>query len=220
MLKKIFSAIILVMFFSFISSCISTTENVPSDDNKIPDDDEKKTQDVVDDEEDDGVYEVGDIGPSGGYVFYVDDLENPLLSEGKTYLEAAPTDLDGTHQWSNITDQEIGLEAKGTAIGTGYANSLAIIGQVDHTESAASKCLGLDIDGTIGWYLPSKDELNAMYENLHLLNKGDFNPPFYWSSTEHDATFAEFQNFDINNPHGGANIKTDSSVRIRCIRAF
>jgi len=34
-----------------------------------------------------------------------------------------------------------------------------------------------------GWRLPDKDELEAMYEQLHKQGKGNFKNDFYWSSS-------------------------------------
>lgn len=78
-------------------------------------------------------YVVGDIAPGGGYVFY---------KNGDDYLECSSTDQNGGVQmtWSNITDVEIGATAQGTAVGTGLSNTLAIIGQAGHTNSAAKVC--------------------------------------------------------------------------------
>ena len=42
-----------------------------------------------------GIYEVGDLGPGGGLIFFVDNNDQLL---GVNYLEATPTDL-GAHSW-------------------------------------------------------------------------------------------------------------------------
>jgi hypothetical protein len=44
-----------------------------------------------------------------------------------------------------------------------------------------------------GWRLPTKDELNAMYNNQ--LSIGGFAINYYWSSTENDFNYAWLQNF-------------------------
>ena len=44
-----------------------------------------------------------------------------------------------------------------------------------------------------GWRLPTKDELNVLYENKY--NIGVFAKKFYWSSTEYDDVSAWSQNF-------------------------
>ena len=74
-------------------------------------------------------YNLRDIGPSGGWVFW---------KSGNNYLEASLIDLVGqVFPWSNIID---GLAGTGTAIGTGQANTTAIINQVGHITSAAKLC--------------------------------------------------------------------------------
>ena len=67
------------------------------------------------------------------------------------------------------------------------------------------------------WRLPTKDELNLMYENLHLKDIGGFADEDYWSSSDSNSynawnqIFSDgFQNF--TNKHG---IK-----RIRVVRSF
>ena len=79
-----------------------------------------------------GAYSLRDTGPTGGLIFYVDGA-------GTTYYEVTPFD-QGASRWSNITNIEIGVTAQGTAIGTGQANTNAVIGQAGHTESAAKLC--------------------------------------------------------------------------------
>jgi len=76
-------------------------------------------------------YAVRDVGQSGGLIFRANNNGDGTY----TYLEAAAADLAGRHAWSNIEDVEIGTT--GTAIGTGLANTNAIIGQAGHTASAA-----------------------------------------------------------------------------------
>lgn len=78
-----------------------------------------------------GDYNLRDIGPRGGLIFYIDDT---------TYYEAASSDQGTNEAWSNITAIEIGITAQGTAIGTGQANTNAIIAQAGHTNSAAKLC--------------------------------------------------------------------------------
>lgn len=82
-----------------------------------------------------GSYALRDRGPAGGYIFYID---------GDTYYEAAPTDqyaegdIGQQHIWSNITDVTSGAGYK--QIGGGIENTLKIINQDGHTDSAAKLC--------------------------------------------------------------------------------
>jgi uncharacterized protein (TIGR02145 family) len=79
-------------------------------------------------------YNLRDIGPAGGLIFY---------KSGNDYLEAAPIDQSVNQVWSNITNIAIGTT--GETIGSGQANTTAIIGQVGHTDSAAKLCNDLII---------------------------------------------------------------------------
>lgn len=107
------------------------------------------------------VYALRDIGPAGGYIFY---------KSGNNYLEAAPSNILPV-AWSNITNQAIGTT--GTAIGTGQDNTTAIIGQAEHTSSAAKLCDDLnaggwssDVTGAYCWYdndIANKDTYGALY---------------------------------------------------------
>ena len=81
-----------------------------------------------------GQYELRDVGPAGGLIFYID---------GTTYYEAAPSDQSDGKLWSNITATLIGTT--GTAIGTGKQNTLDIIAQAGHMDSAAKLCNDLEI---------------------------------------------------------------------------
>jgi uncharacterized protein (TIGR02145 family) len=74
-----------------------------------------------------GAYSLRDTGPANGLIFYTDGAG--------LYLEAALSDLSTSQVWSNVTSTLIGTT--GTAIGSGNANTLAIINQNGHINSAA-----------------------------------------------------------------------------------
>ncbi len=82
-----------------------------------------------------GAYAMRDTGPGGGLIFDY---------SGGIYYEAAPSDQSVGHTWSNIINVSVG--ATGTAIGTGNANTILIITQVGHVNSAAKLCADLIID--------------------------------------------------------------------------
>jgi hypothetical protein len=46
-----------------------------------------------------------------------------------------------------------------------------------------------------GWRLPDKDELLAMYEQLHKQGKGNFRDTWYWSSSQDNSGNAWYVNF-------------------------
>ena len=67
------------------------------------------------------------------------------------------------------------------------------------------------------WRLPTIEELNLMYENLHRKGVGGFATEYYWSSSEHNAIFAWFQNFYF----GFQNYyNKDIAFRVRAVRTF
>ena len=83
--------------------------------------------------------------------------------------------------------------ASATAVGTGQANTTAIINSCDDAYFAAKACDALMYNGYDDWFLPSKDELLLMYTNLHLNGVGNFDittplpygyKGFYWSSSD------------------------------------
>ena len=66
-----------------------------------------------------------------------------------------------------------------------------------------------------GWRLPTKDELNFLYENKEEI--GGFANNFYWSSTEVDNFNAWSQNF-ILGALGSGN-KDNNVLYVRAVRA-
>lgn len=117
---------------------------------------------------------------AGGYVFYNDGAGGGLV--------CAKTD-QSNQAWSTVTG--LGCGATGTAIGTGLANSNAIVAQTGHSGSTAKVCLDYT-DGTYDdWFLPSRDELYLFHTKLRANGVGNIGPyTFYWSSSEASATDA------------------------------
>lgn len=118
------------------------------------------------------IYSLRDIGEAGGYIFHIIDNGGGSF----TYYEAAQAD-SALGTWSNVAS----LIGTGTAIGTGAANTLAIIAQVGHTTSAAQRADSLsqlyggwvsDTSGAYCWYnndIANKDDYGALY-NWYAVN--------------------------------------------------
>jgi hypothetical protein len=157
-------------------------------------------------------FQIGDIGPAGGWVFYITDA-------GQHGLEAAPVD-QASAPWGCF-----GTVVAGTSsdIGTGLANTTAINAQCG-IGTAAYNAVNYSSNGLGGWYLPSKDELNLMYTNIGqgagapFTNAGGFANNYYWSSTETGSYLAWAQYFGSGNQ--GFNDKDFSHIRVRTVRAF
>jgi len=71
--------------------------------------------------------------------------------------------------------------------------------------------------GKSDWFLPSKDELNALYNNLHKIGIGGFASYGYWSSTEDKANHAWYHGFSTGSQN---SFNKYNSSRVRAIRAF
>jgi len=97
------------------------------------------------------------------------------------------------------------------------ANSNAIIAQTGHTESAAKVCRDYNGGGKTDWFLPSKDELAALYLQKDIVGGFSPNDNSYWSSSEYTSPRALYQTFTTGSQ--GAIDKNNTS-RVRAVRAF
>ena len=204
-----------------------------------------------------GTCAVGETGPGGGVVFYVQDAGGtfacgPTLASTCKYLEAAPANwLTGTtgdprRTWATDTDPGAGIGnqealvtgADGTAIGSGYKNTLEIVAQTGNVAATSAAVLTRDYQGNskTDWYLPSKDELNQMCKWQGglawtsdatvcaggTLNSGlgasGFSGAGYWSSSEFDGSNASDQLFDFNGFQ--FNVRKSTWIFVRPVRAF
>ncbi len=160
-------------------------------------------------------YAIGDTGPAGGIVFY----DKGSVSDGWRYLEAAPSDQSTNIQWYNGTNISV---STGTAIGTGKANTAAIIAAQGSGSYAASLCKNLSLGGYSDWFLPSKDELSLMYTNLNLkaAGLGGFGGQWLWASSQNegDGTCAWTQRISDGYQNDGS-YKNNSYFVCAC-RAF
>jgi len=163
------------------------------------------------------IYKVGDKGPGGGWIFYVDrEDEYP----GFTYLEAAPEDA-GDAIWCDKDVSIPGANGEAAyALGRGKANTLAILAVcASGAAHAASAYRGPN--NKSDWYLPSIGELKILYTKL-LIEKGKggfgFDPLVQWSSSEYDSTMAWGHSFGIGTQD--ISPKTSYSLGVRPVRAF
>lgn len=171
-----------------------------------------------------GGYAIGDTGPSGvGLVFYISD-------GGLHGYEVAPVDQGTAAEWSTIEDTFAGGTAATpaalpTGIGDGSDNTAAIIAQNSGAASAALLCRNYRLSEEGDWFLPSKDELAAIWDNLVYdgtpngnSGVGSFGGYYYWSSSE-SATEYAYHQFFYN--HGNQAFgKKDSFEHVRAVRAF
>ena len=109
-------------------------------------------------------YKIGDTGPGGGIVFFVDYHDQ---YPGFDYLEAAPADLPGgyAYRWCGSDTQVLGASGwDANAVGRGQANTNAIIAAGCNTANDATQAAKNYTGGGKGdWFLPSMGELMLMY---------------------------------------------------------
>jgi hypothetical protein len=147
----------------------------------------------------------------GGIIFYLDDTEQHGLI-------CAPEDQSTAIQWSNGSD--IITNATGSEIGTGMANTEAIIAAQGPGSYAAQICYDLVLGGYSDWFLPSKSECFTMYFNLEIFNHlGNLADALYWSSTEASIGNAYSQYSNDGYPPNGGYYKNSSNY-VRAVRAF
>ncbi len=162
---------------------------------------------------------VGDTGPGGGAVFYVNE-SNPT---GSRYLEAAPPTWanrgsDPAAAWWGCPDTSP-PSTTGTAIGAGKGNTTAIVAGCPTAKNAARLAHDYSGGGQTDWFLPSKDELNA----LDVSGVGDL-PAWtsvYWSSSLYGMDLVWVQ---LPGWGGGTRDQSrtdeDNTNLVRPVRAF
>jgi hypothetical protein len=144
----------------------------------------------------------------GGIIAYI----NGGGSTGTSGLVATVADISSAAEWGCSGTVLSG--ADGTAIGTGNQNTIDIMAGCPSAGIAARLCGDLTEGGYSDWYLPSKDELNALYTNKDAI--GGF-ANAYWSSTEYNDNQAWLQLFSAG-PQ--LNYDKDTACNVRAVRSF
>jgi len=128
-----------------------------------------------------------------------------LISGGLTY-EMAPAGWSGAgtpdanETYCDTRPNDVS-EADGTAVGTGAANTAAMAASSACSSNAASAVLTYAPAGTSAgqWFLPSKDELIAMYDYkdsiVDTAKYGFVTYEYYWSSSQSSASLAWNRSF-------------------------
>jgi hypothetical protein len=166
-----------------------------------------------------GGYSIGDTGPAGGIIFYVNAGGFTMTGIAGTchYLEAAPANMATTLAWASSGFYETDISGTGTAIGTGKANTAAILA-VDANAPAARACSEYSGGGKNDWFLPSKDELNEL--NKAKRKTGLPTEGIFWSSSQLYSfvdTDAWSQNFNYDSQY---STNKNSPRYVRAVRAF
>lgn len=217
--KKIMTFLAVSMISLLFSFCSSHNGSSGNNSEQLSASGDSATKDNLNDK----VYTVGEAGPAGGIIFYVNPNEQ---TDGWKYLEAAPSDQSNSQVWSNITNLAVGGAGSGSGIGTGVANTAIILAQSGHTSSAAKLCSELIINGHNGWFLPSREELKQMYMELKVKGLGALLGNQYWSSTSSFSDIAwaiqfnKCESCSLDNNGVGMYWPKDTPNAVRCIRSF
>jgi hypothetical protein len=161
-------------------------------------------------------YSIGDTGPGGGLVFFNsgDDSAN------WQYMEVTKND-NGFNQGMGCYCTEI--NGTSSIIGSGLENT-------ENWKSCsgwAKEARQYNNNGLNDWFVPSIDELNEIYQNLHLNGLGNFNSNTqYWSSTPGAYGScginggALVQNFQNGNQYGEYRPGFQGAGSVRWVRRF
>ena len=168
---------------------------------------------------------VGNTGPGGGIVFYV---QAATAMAPWRYLEAAPLgwspDESAEVMWCNVSDAFLkGIYTGATPIGTytgepigaGFYNSFAMLNTC--SGGAAHVATSYNGGGKSDWFLPSKNELAQLYSQKTVVG-GFVEVKSYWSSSENLASTASGQHFGTGT-QSSALLKS-TTHHVRPVRAF
>ena len=152
----------------------------------------------------------------GGIIFYIDGIgQHGLIAGGAEVMTL----------WYN--GKYVITGATGTAVGTGQANTTAIVNAqgpptndgITGNPYAASYCKNLVLEGYNDWFLPSRDELHLLSLQTPLLVGGYFTNN-HWSSSEIDSLNAWTQSFGLPPIDPYPDTKSGYLNYVRPIRAF
>ena len=143
----------------------------------------------------------------GGFIFYLDTLDGSGLVAA---LEDQSTSIVWANNYNTINNTKRG-------IGTGKANTEAIVKALGDGNYAAKLCDDLDLNGYSDWFLPSIDELNELIirvQNSFIVENS------YWSSNEYFNYEASICSRSSEYVYSERTSYKSHTNRVRAARAF
>jgi len=130
---------------------------------------------------------------AGGIVFWIAPLSR--VGDNKPHgLVCSPIVQSGGIAWCRDNCErlpglttDVGMADDGSIKTGGSSNTNSIVARYGDTTYAANICKTLDLNGHTDWFLPSRDELDLMYQNLKRFGIGNFANGYYWSSSQYNA---------------------------------
>lgn len=163
------------------------------------------------------------IGEPLGGGFYAGDIE----IDGQWYkliIADVSADITGANsRWKTTNTSTAGTDH----LTDGVANTNAMIAVGIELHPAANHCVNYNGGGYTDWYMPAKDELNVIYQNLGF-NRPDcpsnfqiggsqaFSGAWYWASTQYSSGGGWSQYFSDGNQSFSGKINT--GLRVRPVR--
>ena len=147
--------------------------------------------------------------------------QNATVPEGKVWKVVSAMEGGTQNMDIPVDSLEIGDDYAGGIVFYLDGNGGGKVCAKSHTESAGEwdEAINFATDlvdsGFDDWYLPTKNELELVYNQIG--NFGNFQPSYYWSSSENGGDYAWYVSFS-DGPAG--NSYKDGALRVRVIRAF
>jgi len=132
-----------------------------------------------------------------------------LDSSGESGIVCAAADV-GLYPWGCSGTL---IPGTSTTLGSGSANTDSILISCVTRPIAASVCSGLVANEYTDWYLPSRDEMQLIYNRLHFQGRGGFGSGWYWTSSQSSSSTAWALNFGTGALSGSASKSLSGMVR-------
>ena len=173
------------------------------------------------------INDVNEIGEFkfGGVIFWIDPASNNSSGLVCDINDMANPNFPSGITWSEGTNLVTG--ATGLAIGTGEANTSAIVANHSAGTYAAWLCAAHQLNGYSDWYLPSLFELHEIYNNMATISAtaqanggAALNGLYHWSSTEISIDLARVVSTNGGTISDFSSSKNSSGALVRAVRSW
>jgi hypothetical protein len=157
---------------------------------------------------------IGDSYQGGVIAYFLQSGDAGYDANVRHGIIAAPSDLSGTYNWGcagiNISTSN--------AIGSGTANTAAIVAGCSVSNIAARVCSDLVLNGYDDWYLPSFGEMVKLCNNKNII--GGFSSNDFYSSSSQDDNAWVYTGVRMYDCSTGRANKDQAYVKVRPVRSF